>query len=41
MGDRAGATTTYERLMAVWKDADGDLPQMKAARAWLAERGGN
>jgi tetratricopeptide (TPR) repeat protein len=31
-GDTAAARTTYQDLLALWKDADPDLPAVKAAR---------
>jgi len=31
-GDKAAAKKTYEDLLALWKDADPDLPQLLAAR---------
>jgi tetratricopeptide (TPR) repeat protein len=32
------ATADYARLMQVWQQADADLPQLKAARAWMESR---
>ncbi len=29
------ATADYARLMKAWQQADGDLPQLKVARAWM------
>jgi len=35
-GDVANATTAYREFLAAWPQADGDLPQVKQARSWLA-----
>jgi serine/threonine protein kinase/tetratricopeptide (TPR) repeat protein len=35
-GDRAKARTAYQDLLAVWKDADSDIPILKQARAEYA-----
>jgi len=32
MGDKPGARTEYERFLNLWKDADGDLPELAEAR---------
>ena len=32
------ATADYSRLMRSWEQADRDLPQLKAARAWMESR---
>ena len=32
----SAATQDYARLLDVWSKADADLPQMRAARAWMA-----
>ncbi len=32
------ATADYARLMKAWQQADADLPQLKAARAWMESR---
>jgi tetratricopeptide (TPR) repeat protein len=32
------ATADYAKLMRVWAQADADLPQLKAARAWMESR---
>jgi len=32
----AAATQDYARLLDAWSKADADLPQMRAARAWMA-----
>jgi tetratricopeptide (TPR) repeat protein len=33
---RAEATADYARLLHAWANADADLPQLQAARAWMA-----
>lgn len=33
---RSAATADYARLLRVWAKADADLPQLKAARQWMA-----
>jgi tetratricopeptide (TPR) repeat protein len=33
---RTEATADYARLLGAWAKADADLPQLKAARAWMA-----
>jgi predicted Zn-dependent protease len=33
---RSEATAVYARLLQVWAKADADLPQLKAAREWMA-----
>jgi predicted Zn-dependent protease len=38
-GEAAGARRTYEDLLAVWKDADPDLPVLVEARAEYARLG--
>jgi tetratricopeptide (TPR) repeat protein len=35
-GDTAHATSAYRDFLAAWQHADGDLPQIKQANAWLA-----
>ncbi|HEX2918492.1 MAG TPA: hypothetical protein VHN81_08215 [Edaphobacter sp.] len=35
-GRRAEATRDYARLLGAWAHADTDLPQLQAARAWMA-----
>ena len=35
-GDLATARKAYQDLLALWKDADADLPSVKAARAEYA-----
>jgi tetratricopeptide (TPR) repeat protein len=37
----AQATADYAKLMQVWASADADLPQMRAARAWIAGQTAN
>jgi hypothetical protein len=32
------ATTDYARLMQAWAQADSELPQLQAARAWMAQQ---
>jgi len=34
------AASDYRLLLAAWKNADNNLPQLKTARAWLAAHGG-
>jgi hypothetical protein len=36
-GDSAKATAAYNEFLNAWKSADPDLPEVKHARAWLAE----
>jgi eukaryotic-like serine/threonine-protein kinase len=36
-GDKQKARTTYQDLLALWKDADADLPALKAAKAEYAK----
>jgi len=36
-GDSAGARTAYQAFLALWKDADQDVPILKQARAELAK----
>ena len=38
-GDVKAATTEYIEFVAAWKSADPELPQLKHARAFLAEHG--
>ena len=33
LGDAAGARTAYQDFFALWKDADPDIPILKAAKA--------
>jgi len=35
-GDKANAVKTYQALLGLWKNADGDLPQLVAAKKELA-----
>ena len=35
-GDTAGATARYDDLLSLWKDADGDIPAVRKARAEYA-----
>ncbi len=37
MDDKDGARTEYERFLALWKDADEGLPELKEARAYVAK----
>ena len=37
-GDRAKSAAVYKDLLAIWKDADGDLPVVRDARAESAKR---
>jgi tetratricopeptide (TPR) repeat protein len=37
----AQATAEYAKLLQVWTKADADLPQMRAARAWIASQSAN
>jgi hypothetical protein len=39
-GDMKAAMTEYTEFVAAWKSADQDLPQLRHARAFLAEHGG-
>jgi tetratricopeptide (TPR) repeat protein len=39
-GDTAGAKASYERLVTVWAKGDPGLPQVTAAKSWLAGHGG-
>lgn len=39
LGDKAGATADYEKLMTAWVNADAGMVQVVAAKAWLAEHG--
>ena len=34
------AASDYQLLLAAWKNADNNLPQLEIARAWLAAHGG-
>ena len=34
------AASDYRLLLAAWKNADNNLPQLETARAWLAAHGG-
>ena len=36
-GDKAAATSDFAALLAAWKHADPNLPQMLAAKAWAAQ----
>jgi tetratricopeptide (TPR) repeat protein len=36
-GDKEAAGTEYERFLALWKNADEDLPELAEARAYLAQ----
>jgi tetratricopeptide (TPR) repeat protein len=36
-GDRAGARTAYQDFLALWKDADPDVPMLKEAKAEYAK----
>ena len=36
-GDKAKARTAYQDLLAIWKDADSDLPLVQKARAEYAK----
>jgi len=38
-GDEAGATAAFGRMLAAWKGADAGLPQVVAARVWVAAHG--
>ena len=38
-GDTSSATTEYTKFLAVWKSADGNLPQLAHAREYLASHG--
>ena len=33
LGDRSGAARAYQELLAIWRDADGDVPVVREARA--------
>ena len=35
-GDTSKATEAYREFLKSWQDADADLPQVKAAKSWLA-----
>jgi len=35
-GDTKGAASAYRQLLANWKNADGDMPQLAEARAGAA-----
>ena len=37
MGDKSGARTAYQDFLALWKDADSDLPVLKQAKAEYAK----
>jgi hypothetical protein len=37
-GDRAKSAATYKDLLALWKDADPDLPVVQEARAEAAKQ---
>jgi len=37
LGDRAKARAEYETFLKIWKDADADLPTLKAAKAEFAK----
>jgi len=36
-GDSAGARTAYQDFLALWKDADPDIPMLKQAKAEYAK----
>ena len=36
-GDNAGARTAYQDFLALWKDADPDVPILKEAKAEYAK----
>ena len=36
-GDKVGARAEYERFLELWKNADDGLPELKEARAYVAE----
>jgi len=40
-GDDAGARVAYARMLEAWKGADAGLPQVVAARGWIAAHGGS
>jgi eukaryotic-like serine/threonine-protein kinase len=37
MGDEASARKSYEDFLALWKDADPDIPILKEAKAEYAK----
>jgi hypothetical protein len=37
MGDTARARTAYQDFLALWKDADADIPILKEAKAEYAK----
>ncbi len=39
-GDEAGASAAFGKMLAAWEGADAGLPQVVAARAWVAAHGG-
>jgi hypothetical protein len=39
MGDRTGAVATVERMLAMWKKADADLPMLAETRALCRKLG--
>ena len=38
MGDEPGARKEYEHFLNLWKDADGDLPELAEARQAVSRR---
>ncbi len=38
-GDEAGARAAFGKMLAAWKGADAGLPQVVAARGWIAAHG--
>ena len=37
MGDNASARESYEEFLTIWKDADGDIPVYRQAKAEYAQ----
>jgi hypothetical protein len=37
MGDNAAALKSYQNFLTLWKDADPDIPILKAAKAEYAK----
>jgi hypothetical protein len=35
-GNRAAASSDFAALLTAWKNADANLPQMQAAKAWAS-----